>query len=211
MRKQSVAGLQQGFTLIELMAVLVIIGMAVSLMTISVGDGNRGQKIKQQSRALYKSIELAIEEASFNQVELGIRFDPYFEEGNSNQYQYRWLIFDHKERQWFLLESEELQKTVLMPEIDLEIEVEGNPVLIGEEKDSDEALFALNDEKLGQGPLIEPDIYFLSSGEMPDFTIRINDSQRDNYSADELSSFRIKGNFIGQLTYFLPGQEDDES
>lgn len=197
---------QQGFTLIELIFVMFIIGMAVSMFTLSVGDANRGQKLKQQSRILYKSIELAVEEASFNRLELGLRFDPYFDEGNNDQYQYQWLVYSHEKRLWFLLESEELVKTILLPGLNLEITIEGNAIILGEEKDSEDAIFAVNDEVLGGKIPVEPDIYFLSSGEMPEFTIALSDKEAE-FSDD--SAYRIKGNFIGQLTYLLPGQDDE--
>lgn len=183
------------------MAVLMIIGLAVSLLTISVGDGNRAQKIKQQSRALYKSIELAIEDAAFSRQEIGLRFDAHLDEGYSDQYEYQWMVFNHDERLWYVLSSEDLKKTVLLPNLTLNINVEDTQLIIGGKK-NEESLFALADVS-DENKRIEPDIYFLSSGEMPNFTIEISD--KDNSDA----IYKIRGNFIGQLRYFLPGQEDD--
>jgi general secretion pathway protein H len=62
-----------GFTLLELLVTLVIIGIIVSLATLSLGN-NEARQVQQEVDRLSALIELAKEEALFNAQELGISF-----------------------------------------------------------------------------------------------------------------------------------------
>lgn len=63
----------RGFTLLELLVTLVIIGIIVSFATLSLGN-NAARRVEQEAERLSALIQLAKEEALFNAQELGILF-----------------------------------------------------------------------------------------------------------------------------------------
>jgi general secretion pathway protein H len=64
----------RGFTLIEVLVVLVIIGVIVGLASIALGD-NRAEELQREARRLQAVLTLATEEAIVKSRELGVRFD----------------------------------------------------------------------------------------------------------------------------------------
>lgn len=62
-----------GFSLLELLVVIVIIGIAVSFATLALGD-NQAERMSHKSKQLAALIELAKEQAIFNSEELGLLF-----------------------------------------------------------------------------------------------------------------------------------------
>ncbi len=65
--------LSSGYTLLELLVVLVVVGLTLSMAVLSVGDGGRGERIKQESKRIAALLELAGEEALLDGRELGLR------------------------------------------------------------------------------------------------------------------------------------------
>ncbi|MBE9561231.1 MAG: type II secretion system minor pseudopilin GspH [Proteobacteria bacterium] len=63
-----------GFTLIEIMVVIVIISVILGFVTLSVGDGNLAQKLNQESQRLAYLLKLASQEAVMQSKEIGIHF-----------------------------------------------------------------------------------------------------------------------------------------
>ncbi len=66
---------KNGFTLIEIMVVITIIGIIMSFVTLSIGDGNLAQKLNQESQRLAYLLTLASQEAVMQSKEMGIYFD----------------------------------------------------------------------------------------------------------------------------------------
>ena len=57
------------------MAVMLIVGLVMSMITVGIGDGNRGREVQSDIRILYQSMQLALEESVFARKQFGIRFD----------------------------------------------------------------------------------------------------------------------------------------
>lgn len=64
-----------GFTLIEIMVVIVIISVVLGFVTLSVGDGNLAQKLEHESQRLAHLLRLASQESVMQSKEIGVNFD----------------------------------------------------------------------------------------------------------------------------------------
>lgn len=149
-------GLQKGFTLLELLVVLVIIGIVVTFATLAIGNSIE-QQISDEARRFIALTETASNEAMLQGRELGLRFD---EEG----YQFMFLaLLDDGSRQW-----QELQHDLLLrargfpPEISARLILEDRPQTVD-----------------GQNHENRPQILLLSSGERTPFRLQL--SSRDKH------------------------------
>jgi len=64
----------RGFTLLEVLAVLVIIGITLTFAVLSIGDGGQSARIEREARRLAAVVDMASEEAVMQSRELGLRF-----------------------------------------------------------------------------------------------------------------------------------------
>lgn len=191
---------QQGFTLIELMAVVLLVGIAAAVVTVSVGSGGRGQELRTSARYLYGAMAAALEEAVITQQQLGLRFDIDAEDGN-DAYRYTWLILDTEAREWKSIRNELLQSAVLPEHLEIRLQVEGQELIIGaQDKDS---FFTLKQSSDSSKPALQPDLYFLSSGEMPEFSLTLREKQQDS------AEYTITGNMLGQMKLIQPHEQKD--
>ena len=62
----------RGFTLLELLVVLVMIGVILGVMMISLGDGGRSDRIRQEGRRIATLFNLLGQEAVLNSAEYGV-------------------------------------------------------------------------------------------------------------------------------------------
>ncbi len=66
---------QRGFTLLELMVVVVLIGIVLTFVVRSVGDGGRGDRIQREALRIIALVELVGEESVLKSSLIGMRFE----------------------------------------------------------------------------------------------------------------------------------------
>lgn len=66
---------QVGFTLLEILVVLILLGIILSVAVLSVG-GSKEREIEQEVQRMVQLIHLAKEEAILNRQELAVKFSP---------------------------------------------------------------------------------------------------------------------------------------
>ena len=86
---------QAGFTLLEILVVLILLGIILSVAVLSTGGGKE-RELEQEVQRMVRLIELAKEEAVLNRIELAIKFSPnayeFLRQENDN-----WLPYtDHR-------------------------------------------------------------------------------------------------------------------
>lgn len=170
---------QTGFTLIELMVVLVIMGVILGMATLSMGDGGRGKQLELESRRLSQLLELASEEAVLQAQVLGFRVE---EDG------YTFMRLEGSG--WYEVQEDRMFRARSLPsDMIVELSLEGLPVALVRQAGDDE------DDKS-----TEPQIYILSSGEMTPFELRLALLASGEY-------YTVSGNPVGTLELAGPFTE----
>jgi general secretion pathway protein H len=146
----------RGFTLLEIMVVLVLIGIIFSFAVLSVSRNDQDEVMKRETRRLATLIDMANNEAVIRGQELAIHFT---KEG------YAFLVLQIEG--WQELPDDPLLKPHKLPAgFSVRIEVEGDPPGLGQKDKKTEK--TEKTEKTGE--TLTPQVYILSSGEMTPFS-----------------------------------------
>ena len=220
------AAYARGFTLIEILVVIVIIGFMSAAMVMVSGD-NRREVIQDETERVLATMQLAMEEAQLYGVEMGMAFT------ESN---YRFVNFDND--RWKAIPNDLAYKTHPLPNgFEFYLEIEGFPSADGripgakinekgqvealkkeesfnekksrksdKKSEPDEAPSAENKEG-GRGTEEEPEsllpqIFVLSSGEFNPFVLAIGSRQEPGIF------YRLRGTAEGDIRVEGPLQGD---
>lgn len=170
----------RGFTLIEIMVVMVVVGLLAVIAVVNMGGGAQQRELENAARELFLLMQTASEQAVFNNQEMGLVIDDE---------SYRFLAFNSLERVWEPQEERLFSPRELPAWVVLTYQIEDNlPTLPGVEDDDDAPT---------------PDIIFYSSGEVIPFEIQL--STVDN---KELV-YRIESDGLNGLDWYTPADEDE--
>jgi general secretion pathway protein H len=180
-----IRGSQRGFTLLELLLVLAVIGLAIGIVRFSLPGDEQLYSLEKGSHQLFGRMELANEEAVLRNRILGLRFytiDSYGELRTA----YQWLI--HREQSWDVLADDKVFADNRLPnKLLLQAEREGEPILV---------------EKPLEEEILTPDLVFAGTGEGVPFFIKLSMLDRDEVG------FTIRGDYQGRI--MLLGKDHDE-
>ncbi len=182
-----------GFTLLELLVVVVIVAILFTYTTLAIRSDSPEDIIKKEAQRMERLVQLALEESILRGEEYGIEI---FLDG------YRFLRFT--KNQWQPLSNDKILRQRELP-LDMEIEVslEDTEISIDLASDAlsqqkldlntDSELGAENDDEEKDRKKTKPQIYLLSSGEItPEFDIRF-------YILGIETSYFVRGFFDGSL------------
>lgn len=162
----------RGFSLIELLVVLVIIGIFVGIVALSIGITGRDREIEREMFRIRSLLELVREEAMMQNRDFGLAFS---ESG------YRFYIYDYGLLEWIEPPNDELlAERALGDKLRLSLRVEDRDVVLDE---------GFND-KDPETP--KPQVMILSTGEMTPFQASMERGFED-------ASFTLNGAFDGRL------------
>jgi len=115
-----------GFTLVEILIVIAVIGVIVTLATLSFGN-DRASNIQREARQLASRIELARDEAVISSQAIGIRFE-------SDRYHFLQQVPPDSGAAWAPTQGDRLFREYEMPDyMELRFEVAEGSVGDGEE------------------------------------------------------------------------------
>ncbi|WP_394222270.1 type II secretion system minor pseudopilin GspH [Alteromonas gracilis] len=186
-RRSNTPNKQHGFTLIEIMVVLLLIGLAAGYVMFNAFGSNHVDLLKSQAQRVQVLVDMASDFAVLNQRQLGIRF-----EHETNEY---YFVYLDDEDKWQRLEDEKMYATHTVPEpFTFELKLDDLPWDVEDrlfDRDlfdeqlsvSDEGVEIGNDEDKRLPP---PQVLIMSSGEITPFTL----------------SFNYEGDFDDEPVYF---------
>jgi general secretion pathway protein H len=193
---------KNGFTLIEVMLVIVLVGLMVSVIQFSATGDKAEETLELSSKRFAGIFNIAAEYGMLNNIELGVMID-------KNGYQF--LGYDGDK--WSDVSENELFSRYKLPEgVELVLELDDLPIeepqlfdtkvfneLQEANKDPDDELTEDVDSKnnIEEKKLI-PQIYMLSGGEITPFSLRFQFLKND-YTEPKLY-FKVTGLYTTPLT-----------
>jgi len=168
----------KGFTLIEILVVIVIISISVGLVVVNFTTGGADKKAEEEVIRLQQLLRMAHQQSVIRAEEYGVRF---YKTG------YRFMKYNEQSRLWADIPNDRLLRNRLIAEpLELDLYIEQLSVDIPESTDDDpeppEETELSDDDKKDQGTslntvdskTIKPQIFLLSSTELtPAFELRI--------------------------------------
>ena len=143
-----------GFSLLELLVVITIIGLIAGAAVLSVGVLGDNQNTQSEALRLQAILELLQEDALMQSRDYGIVF-------SSTGYQF--YIYDHQLRSWLETKNETfLLKRELRPPLRISLVVDGQDLILTE---------SISEKMTYLG---EPHVFILSSGEMTPFKLSLS-------------------------------------
>ncbi len=161
-----------GFTLLELLVVVVIIGILATMFTLSVGLITDDHDASAEAQRLQALLREASEDAVLEGREYGLRFHP---EG------YEFLAQDPDDGRWAPVRDDPvLRSRALTEDLRLSLEIDGREVTLRASEPAEPKTTSEQTQAAG----LQPQVYVFSSGDIdPPFVIRIHDRSGNSQAA----------------------------
>ena len=189
----------QGFTLLEMMIVVILMGLMAVAVIPSIGQSGPKKKMEQQAKKFIAITELVMDETVLSGQFIGIVVDP---DG------YHFVVY--KDEKWQPMTSDRLTTEHKMDEgISLEVIVDGLPLKQSDEENEswfdDDDPFAGDSDNLDEEKkkFPEPQIMLFPSGEVTPFELHFVAKDDEGREIDEL----VTGTALGQLTLGRPDED----
>jgi general secretion pathway protein H len=163
-RQHSIKRRMPGFTLIEILVVLVIVGIIVAAALLSLGTLGDDRNLQTQARRLTTLLQMATDDATIQGRDFGIEV---MTAG------YRFVEHDPLLNQWFEVTDDDLMRERKLEEgTEFELVIEEHRVLLEDESQETQR----EEEDIDERDLTDdylPHILILSSGDTSPFELRI--------------------------------------
>ncbi len=146
-------GPARGFSLLEILLVLMIMGLIVSMVGLSVSSGSRPYQVDAAAREFVDIAEYAADEAQLSGTDLGVRID-FDDSPDGTIYSYQWLQRAGNTWRVAPFDQDTLGRRELPPNVAVVLEIEEGETEL-EERDGE--------REEGRPP--SPQVVFYASGE----------------------------------------------
>jgi general secretion pathway protein H len=179
---------QQGFTLLELLLVIVIVSIVSAAVVITMNPDNTHRELEKEARRLTQVLRQLADESLFQGQEFGVRFQ---------EEEYAFFIWDRETNQWQGYEQAPVFRSYTLPEpFVMLFEAEDISYSLKKKKNTrEDSQESFSTEETETSP---PNAWFLSSGEITPFSISMfseGDSER---------RYLISANAVGDITIQTP-------
>jgi general secretion pathway protein H len=111
-----------GFTLIEMLVVVLIIGMMAAVVVLSVGVTGRDQELEKESDRVFSLLSYVREQAEIQTREFGLL---------CGEHGYEFLTYDPRRGMWVTADADDAMRTRKLPQgLDLKLVIEGRAVVL---------------------------------------------------------------------------------
>ena len=186
---QPVVARNHGFSLVELLVVLLLIVMVAGMVSLNVSSGGQETRLAAQVRNLAETAEYALDEAQFTGRDHGLLLEQV-DEGGEWVYAYTWHQRAIDGWDPPAGEPEVFAEQRLPPEISLELEIENSPF----------SEVGLDEEEESRGP----QVVFYASGETTVGAINVRRRE------DGELLWRIEWDLLGRFELMPGGVPGDE-
>jgi general secretion pathway protein H len=162
-----------GFSLLELLIVVVIIGLLAGAVTLSMGSLGNDRELEEETRRLRGVMDLLHEESLMQSRDYGVMFTTTG---------YRFYVYDYQQLTWVVPQADRLlEQHTLSPQLSLTLVLDGRNVPLLREFEQQDV----------ENP--EPQVMLLASGEVTPFTIQV---ERDGIDG----RFELSAKLDGELS-----------
>ncbi len=145
--------LGRGFTLVEILVVILIVSIMSGIVIASLPGFTRGADFETETRRVKALLELIREEALMQSTEYGFKLDT---DGAGRLNGYSFHVYDELNQAWVQFEEPPFRARELDEGIEARLDIEGEPFSLDEEDDE-----------------ATPSVMILSSGELTPFSLSI--------------------------------------
>lgn len=196
----------RGFSLVELLVVILIVGLGISFAALTISD-NKAYQLRLEAKHLVNNLELVLDESILSNHVWGLDFYQSINSEGQAIYGYRWL--SKQEDAWQESKLSGGQTHYSLPaNIDLTLEIEGALKAINApEKSSDNKQGSpgsdIQSSDIDSSDIQGPDIWLASSGEITPFRLVLADRENQEIQlvieADQLARINLDGE--GDVVY----------
>jgi len=152
-----------GFTLIELMVVVLIIGLVAATVVLSVGITGRDSELEKESDRLFALVNYVREKAELQTREFGLYC-------HDNDYEF--LTYDARKSLWRSIDEDDSMRLRELPAgLSLRLIVEGRPVVLKRRTDEKKVSDPIEQEKLDRERI--PHVLIFSNGDLTSFKLTL--------------------------------------
>lgn len=181
----------RGFTLLEIMLVILIMGLVVSVVMFNTFGQSKLETLEKQAKRFQVVFAMASDFAVLNQQQLGLFVD-------QEQQTYQFMYLDDEQLWRLMTDDKAFEAYQLAEEFTLSLQLDGLPWLQEDSlfEEGFDGKLSVSDDEVKIGDDEEklpppPQIYILSSGDITPFSMAF--SYEPSFGSDEPIYFRVNG------------------
>lgn len=154
-----------GFTLIELMVVVLIIGLMAAGIVLSVGVTGRDTELEKESERAFQLIKYVREKAELQTREYGLY---------CGDHDYQFVTFDPRKQIWRPVDEDDALRARQLPEgLKLRLVVEGREVVLKAPDDKEKQKKKTKEELEKELRAFQPHVMLFSNGDLTSFALTV--------------------------------------